>query len=265
MTFGSVVVTGCGSGIGRAIIGRLAADGWNTVGIEINRKAADETRAALGKGHDVVVGDCADRAVLKAARVRAEELAPINGWVNNAGLALAGNLHEPNQAEVERLFAVNLMSYYWGCSEVITAWVAQKRAGAIVNISSVHGRAAFTMWAAYDVAKAGIDALTRYVAVEYGPVGIRANAVAPGAIATPLVKEVIAMSPDPKVAEREMSIIHPLERIGQPEEIAAATAWLLSSEASFVSGQSLAVDGGLTSRCYRYEPNAELVARYAGR
>jgi NAD(P)-dependent dehydrogenase (short-subunit alcohol dehydrogenase family) len=60
-----------------------------------------------------------------------------------------------------------------------------------------------------------------------------------------------------------MSIIHPLERIGQPEEIAAATAWLLSSEASFVSGQSLAVDGGLTARCYRYEPNAELVARYA--
>jgi glucose 1-dehydrogenase len=202
--------------------------------------------------------------VLKAARMRAEELAPIGGWVNNAGLALSGNLHEPKQDEVERLFAVNLMSYYWGCSEVITAWVAQKRAGAIVNISSVHGRAAFTMWAAYDVAKAGIDALTRYVAVEYGPIGIRANAVAPGAVATPLVKQVIAMSPDPKVAEREMSIIHPLERIGQPEEIAAATAWLLSSESSFVSGQSLAVDGGLTSRCYRYEPNAELVARYAG-
>ncbi len=103
---------------------------------------------------------------------------------------------------------------------------------------------------------------TRYIAVEYGPVGIRANAVAPGAIATPLVKQVIQASPDPAEAEREMSVIHPLERIGQPEEIAAAVSWLISDEASFVTGQSLAVDGGLTSRSYRYAPDTELLKRY---
>ena len=173
-----------------------------------------------------------------------------------------GNLHDPNQKEVDRVIAVNLMSHYWGASEAISTWVRQRRTGAIVNVSSVHGRAAFNMWAAYDVAKAGIDALTRYIAVEYGPVGIRANAVAPGAIATPLVKQVIEASPNPAVAEREMSIIHPLERIGQPEEVAAAASWLLSEEASFVTGQSLAVDGGLTSRCYRYAPDAALLTQY---
>ena len=173
-----------------------------------------------------------------------------------------GNLHEPKTEDVERVMAVNLMSHFWGSSEAIKAWVAHRRTGAIVNVSSVHGRAAFNMWAAYDVAKAGTDALMRYIAVEYGPVGIRANAVAPGAIATSLVRRVIDSSPDPVEAEREMSIQHPLERIGLPEEVAAAASWLLSDEASFVTGQSLAVDGGLTSRCYRYAPDAALLKRY---
>jgi len=263
MATSSVVVTGAGNGIGRAIITRLASDGWKTVGVEIDGKSASELQEQLGDGHAVIAGDAADRAVLADARAKAEALALLGGWVNNVGIAVMGNLHEPKPAEVERVIAVNLMSHFWGASEAISTWVRQRRTGAIVNISSVHGRAAFNMWAAYDVAKAGIDALTRYIAVEYGPVGIRANAVAPGAIATPLVQKVIRESPDPAVAEREMSIIHPLERIGQPEEVAAAVAWLLSSEASFVTGQSLAVDGGLTSRCYRYAPDARLLARYA--
>jgi NAD(P)-dependent dehydrogenase (short-subunit alcohol dehydrogenase family) len=258
----SVVVTGSGSGIGRAIIVRLAADGWHTVGVEIAKASAAETRDQLGEGHDVITGDAADRAVLSSARKRAEELAPLGGWVNNVGVAIMGNLHEPKTEDIERVMAVNLMSHFWGASEAITTWVAQRRAGSIVNVSSVHGRAAFNMWAAYDVAKAGIDALTRYIAVEYGPIGIRANAVAPGAIATELVNRVIKASPNPAEAEREMSIQHPLERIGQPEEVAAAASWLLSDEASFVTGQSLAVDGGLTSRSYRYAPDAALLKRY---
>jgi len=258
----SVVVTGCGSGIGRAIALRLAGDGWSVVGIELNEEGARSAAEELGRNHHVVSGDASERSVLAAARKQAEDLAPLKGWVNNVGIALMGNLHEPNEPEVEKIMKVNLMSHFWGSSEAITTWVRQRRTGAIVNVSSVHGRSAFNMWAAYDVAKAGIDALTRYIAVEYGPVGIRANAVAPGAIRTPLVSQVIRESPDPVIAEREMSIQHPLERIGEPEEVAAAAAWLLSDEASFVTGQSLAVDGGLTSRCYRYNPDAKLLAHY---
>ncbi|CAN5258895.1 SDR family oxidoreductase [soil metagenome] len=260
----SVVVTGSGTGIGNAIIVRLAADGWNTVGIEIDSDAAEKLRAKLGEGHAVIAGDAADRKILESARVKAEEFAPLGGWVNNVGIAVMGNLHDPNPEEVERLFAVNLMSHYWGCSEAIRTWIRDRRAGVIVNVSSIHGRAAFTMWAAYDVAKAGIDALTRYIAVEYGPIGIRANAIAPGAISTPLVQRVIADSPDPVLAEREMSMIHPLDRIGQPEEVAATASWLLSPESSFITGQSIAVDGGASARCFRYEPDAGLVGRYSG-
>jgi NAD(P)-dependent dehydrogenase (short-subunit alcohol dehydrogenase family) len=259
----SVVVTGCGSGIGRAIALRLAADGWSVVGVELNPDSARSVARELGAGHDVVTGDASKRALLTQARERAEQLAPLKGWVNNVGIARMGNLHEPVEADVEQVMAVNLMSHFWGSSEAIQTWVRHRTVGAIVNVSSVHGRSAFNMWAAYDVAKAGIDALTRYIAVEYGPIGIRANAVAPGAIRTPLVSQVIRESPDPVVAEREMSIQHPLERIGEPEEVAAAASWLLSEEASFVTGQSLAVDGGLTSRCYRYNPDAGLLARYA--
>lgn len=262
MSLGSVVVTGAGDGIGHAIALRLAADGWKVVGLEINRETAEALGQKLGKEHRSLCGDAADRAVLRKARETAEELAPLRGWVNNVGVALMGNLHEPRDADVERVFAVNLMSHFWGSSEAIRAWVRDRVAGSIVNVSSVHGRSAFNMWAAYDVAKAGIDALTRYIAVEYGPIGIRANAVAPGAVRTALVQRVIRDSPDSARAEREMSIQHPLERIGEPEEIAAAVSWLISSEASFVTGQSLAVDGGLTSRCYRYEPDAELLALY---
>ncbi|WP_210240652.1 SDR family oxidoreductase [Mesorhizobium sp. B3-1-7] len=262
MSLGSVVVTGAGDGIGHAIAVRLAADGWNVVGLEINPETASDLGKKLGKGHGCLCGDASDRAVLKKAREAAEKLAPLRGWVNNVGIALMGNLHEPKDADVERVFAVNLMSHFWGSSEAIQTWVRHRVAGSIVNVSSVHGRSAFNMWAAYDVAKAGIDALTRYIAVEYGPVGIRANAVAPGAVRTSLVQRVIRDSPDSTRAEREMSIQHPLERIGEPEEIAAAVSWLISSEASFVTGQSLAVDGGLTSRCYRYEPDAALLERY---
>lgn len=262
MTGKSVVVTGCGSGIGRAIAVRLARDGWSVVGIELNEKGAVSVASELGKPHHIIHGDASERAVLAEARDHAEKLAPLTGWVNNVGIALMGNLHEPKEPDVEKVMKVNLMSHFWGSSEAIRTWVGQRRTGAIVNVSSVHGRSAFNMWAAYDVAKAGIDALTRYIAVEYGPIGIRANAVAPGAIRTPLVDQVIRESPDPVIAEREMSIQHPLERIGEPEEVAAAVAWLLSDEAAFVTGQSLAVDGGLTSRCYRYNPDAKLLARY---
>lgn len=262
MGLGSVVVTGAGDGIGRAIAIRLAADGWKVVGLEINGETAEALGKKLGDGHRVLCGDASERAMLAKAREAAEELAPLEGWVNNVGVALMGNLHEPRDADVERVFAVNLMSHFWGSSEAIRTWVARRATGSIVNVSSVHGRSAFNMWAAYDVAKAGIDALTRYIAVEYGPIGIRANAVAPGAVRTSLVQRVIRDSPDSTRAEREMSIQHPLERIGEPEEIAAAVSWLISSEASFVTGQSLAVDGGLTSRCYRYEPDADLLARY---
>jgi glucose 1-dehydrogenase len=259
----SVVVTGCGTGIGRAIFERLLRDGWAAVGIELDAALADDARTLAGARGDVVEGDVADRAVLEEAAARATGRAPLGGWVNNAGLAIAGNLHDPDPAGVERLFGVNLMGVFWGCSTAVRTFIAQRSGGAIVNVSSIHGRVAFPGWAAYDTAKGGVDALTRYVAVEYGPVAIRANAIAPGAIRTSLLQRVVEDDADPARAEHEMAILHPLERLGEPAEIAAAAAFLLSSEASFITGQSIAVDGGASARCWRYEAPADLLAAYA--
>jgi NAD(P)-dependent dehydrogenase (short-subunit alcohol dehydrogenase family) len=257
----SIVVTGCGQGIGRAILERLVLDGDAVVGIERDECLAAEARAGAAGG-DVVIGDTADRDVHAAAARRARELVPLWGWVNNAAIMMPTTLHEVDPAAVERVLAVDLYGYYWGCAAAVQAFVDQRSAGAIVNISSVHGRAGFSNDAAYDVAKGGVDALTRYVAVEYGPVGIRANAIAPGGVRTPLSQRAVRESADPERAEREMIAPHPLRRIAEPREIAAVAAFLLSDEASFVTGQSIAVDGGLTARCCDFRLNPTLKEAY---
>jgi glucose 1-dehydrogenase len=255
----SVVVTGVGSGLGLATLSRLADDGYYIVGIEISESGVAVAKEQLKGRGQIVHGDAADREVLASAAQRAMNTAPLTGWVNNAGIALSGNLHDPIPADVDRVFAVNLQGVYWGCSEAVRQFMDQRVPGAIVNISSIHGRAAFPGWAAYDTAKGGVDALTRYVAVEYGPAGIRANAIAPGAIRTEMLQQVISDAPNSEDAEREFAIMHPLTRIGEASEVASVVAFLLSDESSFISGQSIAVDGAATARCFAFRPDVGLM------
>ncbi|WP_345763433.1 SDR family NAD(P)-dependent oxidoreductase [Diaminobutyricibacter sp. McL0608] len=254
----SVVVTGTAKGIGRGIAERLTADGWLVVGVE--RSESDSVN--VGACAAVTIGDTAERATHMRAANQALQLAPLGGWVNNAGITRQTPLHRLDERTVREIVEINGLGYLWGCSAAVTAFVDQAHPGAIVNIGSIHGRASFADYAAYEFTKGGIDALTRSVAVTYGPYGIRANTVAPGGVRTPHLEAQIASATDPEAEERALAKGPPMRRIADVDDVAALTAFLLSDQAGYLSGQSIAVDGAWTAAFGSPPVDPTLVKRF---
>jgi NAD(P)-dependent dehydrogenase (short-subunit alcohol dehydrogenase family) len=236
------VVTGAGSGIGRAVAIGMAEAGASVVLLDKDGASCQATAEALrqtGAKTLAVTCDIADPQSVAAAEQASRAIGPCDILVNNAGMLLAGSLATVSLDAWNRLLAVNLTGYLL-CAQAFGKAMIERGRGAIVHTASIAGSNAQAFSGAYSVSKAGVLMLSRQLAVEWGPHGVRSNVLSPGLVRTPMSE---GFYQAPGVAERRAAAI-PLGRVGTPEDMAQVVLFLASDRAGFVNGQEIIVDGG---------------------
>jgi NAD(P)-dependent dehydrogenase (short-subunit alcohol dehydrogenase family) len=241
------LVTGGGSGIGRATCERLAAEGARVWVADLDQLAAERVASNLPRGAarrvDVSDADQVEQLVQQVIEADGR----LDVLVNNAGIALGAPVWETAPGQWAQVLSVNLTGVFNGCRSALRHMIGQRH-GAIVSTASDAGLVGWPGQSAYCASKAGIVGLTRAVAMDAAPYGVRVNCVCPAFTDTPLVDAWVGAQPDPSEARKEVATGQPIGRMGKPEEIAAAIVFLASDEASFITGVALPVDGGVTAR-----------------
>jgi NAD(P)-dependent dehydrogenase (short-subunit alcohol dehydrogenase family) len=240
-----VAVTGAATGIGRASAEALASEGAMVLLGDIDESG----------GHDVVDG-IGDRAAFVRTDVRSsadvqalvhaavDRHGRLDGIVNNAAVAIPGSAGEMSEDDWREVLDVNLTGVWRGMRAAIPHML-DAGGGSIVNMSSVQSLVGFVGWAGYAASKGGINGLTQQAAVEYASRKIRVNAVIPGTILTEMNEKIMEDSGDPQAQMDAWVAMHPMRRVGMPNEVGDAVAFLISDESSFVTGTLLRVDGGM--------------------
>lgn len=243
-----VLVTGAGHGIGRSVVRRLGAEGAKIIAVDLRPEGLDETMGLLEQASVEAIGLVGDvsevssvTATVEAARNRFGE---IDVLVNNAGVVIAGSVHELRIEDWDRVFSVNVRGALLMCRAVLPSMIARGH-GVIVNTASISGLVGEPHLAAYNSSKGAVVNFTRHLAVDYGAAGIRCNCVCPGWIDTGFNQPIFDAS---NMSEQDVATLVsqtvPLNRQGTPDEVAAAVAFLACDDASYVSGHALVVDGG---------------------
>ena len=248
----TILITGAAMGLGLAAAIECAAKEANLALIDFNAESLEKAKTTIFEQFPkakiiTIIADVSDESAVKAYVAQTlETFGRVDGFYNNAGIeGRQAPMTEYDMAMFKKVIDINLMGVYYGLRYVIPVMQKQKY-GRIVNVASVGGIRGVMNQAPYVASKHAVSGMTKNAALEYARYGITTNAIAPGAILTPMVAEAfVQINPaDPKSAEAEYARSNPSKRLGLPEEVGKVVAFLLSDDCSYINGQTIAIDGG---------------------
>lgn len=244
LTNKTAIITGAGTGIGRAIARAFIREGARVALVGRRKEPLESLLQEAGESALVLAGDVSRQTDID--RILAEAVARFGGvnvLINNAGILHIGTAEQITEAQWDETFAINVRGL-WLLSRAVLPGMRKAGGGSIVNVASVLGVNGARNRACYAASKGAVVLLTKCMAIDHGADNIRVNAICPSFVETDLTAEVIRKAPDPAAVRRERIGVHPIGRLGQPEDIAGLAIYLASDESAWVTGATMPVDGG---------------------